>query len=514
MTQFGADTRAVIVGSGIAGLTAALLLGDCAVVTKSALGDGASRWAQGGVAAAMRPPDTPSRHAADTERVAAGIADADVIRSVTEAAPELIAWLREIGAHFDIDSDGAMALSREAGHSERRVVHARGDATGAEIMRALRDAVRTRPDIDVLEHTSATDLVCRQGRVVGVTVIGSDGVPDVIGARAVILATGGIGRLYEHTTNPPEATGDGLAMAARAGAVLRDPEFVQFHPTALASSLDPRPLLTEALRGDGAVLIDADGRRYMADIHRDAELAPRDVVARANWAALKEGPIALDATRIASVAERFPQAAAAAAAAGLDIEVDPLPVAPAQHYHMGGVAVDLDGRTSLPGLFAAGEVSSSGLHGANRLASNSLVEGLVYGRRIARVIADECSGPAPDVVREPDVAPNTVADPEMAATIRGIMWEAGGLVRTDRGLADAMLELRSFADAAATDPVARNLLTVGLLILESAALRTESRGAHYRADHPGPDPAWARSTIVHPLETTALAGRVADRLIG
>lgn len=502
MTQVGADTRAVIVGSGIAGLTAALRLGDCVVVTKSALGDGASRWAQGGVAAAIRLPDAPSVHAADTERVAAGIADASVIRAVTEAAPELIAWLREIGAEFDVDRDGTLALSREAGHSERRVVHARGDATGAEIMRALRDAVRARQDIDVLEHTSAIDLVCHDGRVVGVTVLGSDGLPTVLAARAVVLATGGIGRLYEHTTNPPEATGDGLAMAVRAGAVVRDPEFVQFHPTALASSLDPRPLLTEALRGDGAVLIDADGRRYMTELHPDAELAPRDVVARANWAALREGPIALDATRITGVAERFPQAAAAAAAAGLDIEIDPLPVAPAQHYHMGGVAVDLQGRTSLPGLFAAGEVSCSGLHGANRLASNSLVEGLVYGRRIAGVITDERPGPGPRVVQEPEAVPEAMADPRLASTIRSIMWEAGGVVRTGPGLADAMLELRSLADVASIDPVARNLVTVGLLVLESAASRRESRGAHYRADHPEPDPAWTRPTIVGSLAAT------------
>ena len=512
MTDLGADARAVIIGSGIAGLTAALLLGDCVVVTKSALGDGASRWAQGGVAAAIRPPDTPLLHAADTERVAAGIADTSVIRSVTEAAPEVIAWLHEIGADFDTDGGGVLALSKEAGHSERRVVHARGDATGAEIMRALRDAVRERPDITVLEHTSAVDLVCHGGRVVGVAIMGSSGLPGVLGARAVILATGGIGRLYEHTTNPPEATGDGLAMAVRAGAVVRDPEFVQFHPTALASSLDPRPLLTEALRGEGAVLIDADGRRYMTDVHPDAELAPRDVVARANWAALRGGPIALDATRIARVAERFPQAAAAATAAGLDIERDPLPVAPAQHYHMGGVAVDPDGRTSLTGLFAAGEVSCSGLHGANRLASNSLVEGLVYGRRIARAIAGEHVDHEPRAVLDAEVPENevrTATDPRLASTIRSIMWEAGGLVRTGPGLAEAAARLRSLADIAATDAVARNLITVGLLVLESAATRTESRGAHHRVDHPELDPSWARPTIVDPSAGAQWPARMA-----
>ena len=494
---------AVIVGSGIAGLTAALELGHCTVLTRTSLGEGSSRWAQGGLAAAIGPDDSPADHADDTRRVSSGLTVDTVVEMVTGDAPGRIRWLEQLGAGFDLAADGTLALGREAGHRARRIVHAGGDATGAAVMHALIAAVRARPDIEVVEHGRALDLIRAGGRIVGVTAAGPDGRIRVLRADAVVLATGGVGRVFSRTTNPAEATGDGLAMALRAGASIRDPEFVQFHPTALDSTLDPLPLLTEALRGDGARLIDATGHRYLVGRHPDAELAPRDVVARENWAAQQRGPIFLDARHIDAApgfAERFPTVFAACTAAGLDPRREPIPVTPAQHYHVGGILTDGWGRSDLPGLYACGEAASIGLHGANRLASNSLVEGLVLGGRVAASI----SRSTPRLLRRsrpvqelPACSPHPDTPDDSAAIqqLRATMWRHGGLVRDADGLTEALdvvASLRARLDASLTG---RNLGAVADLVLRAALARRESRGGHHRADHPTSLPGTGRHTI-------------------
>ncbi len=490
--------RVVVIGSGIAGLTAALRVGDCAVVTKTSLGEGSSRWAQGGVAAAIAPNDAAAAHGADTLVAGRGLSDPVAVEAATTGGPAMIAWLRNLGADFDTDADGNLLLGREAGHSVHRIVHANGDATGAEIMRALRSAVLARADIALYEDTVAVDLVRRDDRVCGVLVLDIDRRPVVIGAECVVLATGGMGRLYAATTNPPEATGDGLAMALRAGAVIRDPELVQFHPTALDTDLDPRPLLTEALRGAGAHLLDSNGYRYMTDVHPDAELAPRDVVARANWRVLRSGPALLDLRHIADLAERFPTAVASARRAGLDPAREPLPITPAQHYHMGGVRTDGDGRTSLGGLYACGEVASTGLHGANRLASNSLLEGLVFGARVAAAIARDANTARSEgqVVMPRGALEVRDDDPAEMDALRRVMWDVAGLVRDEAGLRAGLATVASMAPALGRSLIGRNMIVVASAVLSGALEREESRGSHYRVDHPVIDPGEPRSTML------------------
>ena len=452
MTVAVRRTSVVVVGSGIAGLTAALAHGDCTVVSKTSVGDGSSRWAQGGIAAALGPDDAPSRHAADTLEVSGGLGDADVAALVTGAAPERVRWLAELGAAFDTGPDGAFTLGREAGHDRRRIVHANGDATGAEVMRALVAAVRARPDIERLDDTLALDLLRDGPRIVGVLTRTPDGGLEAVLAPAVVLATGGLGQLYRHTTNPTEVTGDGLAMAARAGVTIRDPEFVQFHPTALATDLDPLPLLTEALRGEGATLVDEHGHRYLPAVHPDAELAPRDIVARANWRQRREGPIFLDARGIGpDFADRFPTVWAIARRAGLDPRHELLPVSPAQHYHMGGIACDEHGRSSHPGLYTCGEASSTGLHGANRLASNSLLEGLVFGARVAaamRVDPAPAAPPSAAIVSADALTVEPVGNDTTAVAIdelRDLMWDRVGLERDADGLRWALERIDELA---------------------------------------------------------------------
>lgn len=500
--------RAVIVGSGVAGLTTALALGDCIVVTKTELGEGSSTWAQGGIAAALGRDDDPALHAADTVAVSAGLADPQVAGLVTGEAPDRIGWLLELGAHFDRDPDGSLTLGREAGHGRHRIVHADGDATGAELMRTLRSAVRRRPDIEVREHTWAVDLVRQGAHVVGVLVITPGGDRETLLADAVVLATGGIGRVYAATTNPIEVTGDGLAMAIRAGARIADPEFVQFHPTALRSMLDPMPLLTEALRGAGAVLLDEFGRRFMRDEHPDAELAPRDIVARAIWRRLQDGgEVHLDATHLGEAfPARFPTVFASAIDAGIDPRREWLPVSPAAHYHMGGIAVDEAGRTSVPGLYACGEVSVTGLHGANRLASNSLLEGLVFGVEVARAIDDAPPMLDPDAAVEAPFSALRVGlweDEEAVARLRKVMWDHVGVMRTEDGLRKALAEIAGLAPRLATSVVGRNLSAVAGVVAEAALARRESRGGHFRLDHPEPSPEWARHTVMTPLAEAA-----------
>ena len=487
-----ATRRALVLGSGVAGLTTALAMEGATVLSKTPVGaGGSSAWAQGGIAAAVDDEDDPRDHAADTIRVSAGLAIPDMVKVLTEEGPGAIDWLIELGAQFDTTDDGEFLLGREAGHGRRRILHADGDATGVELMRALRAATVARPDMEVADGF-ALDLL-RSGRnVVGVLVESAAGELIAYLAPATVMATGGIGHTFARTTNPAAVSGDGVAMAARAGVGLTDLEFVQFHPTALAVGADPMPLLTEALRGEGATLIDEKGRRYMADVHRDAELAPRDVVARANYRLLAAGGTAyLDATQAVGDAfpQRFPTVCDYAQQYGYDPRVDPLPVSPAAHYYMGGIEVDDDGRSNRIGLWAVGEASSSGVHGANRLASNSLLEGLVFGRRVAHDIERVGSySPSEMRVDVPAAALRlrTKTDPEIVRELRELMWSHVGVERNGDDLAAARTRFDEvLVDAGSTR--LRNLALVGRLVSEAALHREESRGGHFRTDFPQRD---------------------------
>jgi L-aspartate oxidase len=501
-------TGVVVVGAGIAGLMAALKLAPTpvTVLSKRRLGSGAATdWAQGGIAAAIGADDSPSLHAIDTQRAGAGISDARIVKILTSDAPARIEELLELGATFDRNASGELALGREAAHQRRRIVKAGGDATGHEILKALIAAVRESPSITVVEDVTADDIILGGGRVAGVFAHESAGDAHAYLAPAVVIATGGIGRLYRYTTNPVEATGDGIAMAARCGALLADMEFVQFHPTALAIGADPMPLVTEAVRGEGAVLLNDLGERFMLAVHADAELAPRDVVARAIFEQLQRGRlVGLDAS--AAIGNAFPQAFPTVfgfcQAAGIDPRTARIPVAPAAHYYMGGIAVDEWGRSSLEGLWACGEASASGVHGANRLASNSLLEALVYGSRVAEnIIAMYPEGNQPHDVAE-GLEHTMCARPEDGQTVqatrdlRNLMYANVGLVRNEFGLREALSRIEALEAAfphAANE--LRNLLVVGRLIAEAALARKESRGSHYRSDYPATVDALAKRSF-------------------
>ena len=480
----------VVIGSGVAGLTTAVAMSSrrVALVTKTELGAGSTWWAQGGIAASISREDSPDRHADDTIAVGAGLNDPRAVEALADDAVSGIRHLLERGARFDLGPDGELLLGREAGHSVRRILHTDGDATGAEVSRALVAAARRANHVDLHEHMFAADLILEGGRVRGITARDGSGQPVALLASAVVLATGGIGRIYANTTNPIEVTGDGLAIAARAGAHTADLEFVQFHPTALASGVDPMPLLTEALRGEGALLIDDKGERFMVAEHRDAELAPRDIVARAVWRRSRDGHrVFLDARKIGAIfPQRFPTVFRICTDAGIDPRLEPVPVAPAAHFHMGGVAVGLDGRTSVPGLWAVGEVSRSGVHGANRLASNSLLEGLVFGERVAADITAATAGAAvPDGLPITDPGPAPAVDPTIVPELRRVMWERVGVVRDDSSLRSAVSSIQALEQRLPAAPSeAANMVLVGKLVAQAALARTESRGAHYRSDYP------------------------------
>jgi L-aspartate oxidase len=494
----------LVVGAGIAGLIAALKLhpAKVTVLCKTRLGVGAATdWAQGGIAAAIGKDDSPRLHAIDTQRAGAGISDREIVEILTRDAPARIEELLELGAAFDRTEGGELALGREAAHQRRRIVKAGGDATGHEILKTLIEAVRSHPSIRVVEEVAAEDLIVEQGRVGGV--YASMGTPVAFRADAVVFATGGVGRLFRYTTNPVEATGDGIAMAARAGALLADMEFVQFHPTALAIGRDPMPLVTEAVRGEGAILVNDLGERFMRGLHPDAELAPRDVVARAIFEELQRGrTVGLDARAAigAHFPEAFPTVFGFCMAAGIDPRTQNVPVAPAAHYHMGGIAVDEWGRTSLENLWACGEVSATGVHGANRLASNSLLEALVYGSRVAADIAGarpvrrdadaELGGShEPHLPEDPSGAPQALSD------ARNVMYANVGLVRDEAGLRAALARIDELAVQFGDAPALRNLLVVGRLIAEAALARRESRGSHFRSDYPRSDEAFAKRSF-------------------
>jgi len=509
----------LVVGSGVAGLAAALAArgAQVTVATPGRLGrDGSTALAQGGVAVALGPDDSPRFHAEDTRAAAAGLADAEAVRRLVEEGPGAIRHLIELGARFDRGADGAPALGREAAHSRSRILHAGGDATGAEVARALGAAMAAAEWVRVEEGAAVRHLLRSQGRVVG-ALLEQDGARVLHLARAVVLCTGGLGALYRHTTNPPWARGEGLAMAARAGALLADLEFVQFHPTTLAAALREDhagagtaapaalPLLTEALRGAGAAIVDGAGRRFLFDVDPRGELAPRDVVALAIWRRLRAGGGAfLDAREAVGdhFPERFPTVFAACQERGLDPRVDLLPVTPAAHYQMGGVVVDERGRTTVRGLWAAGEVARTGAHGANRLASNSLLEGLVWGLAAGRDAAARAAElPAPklavDEIAAPAAGITASEDPQVLASVRAILWERVGLEREGRRLAGALAEVEALESTLSPeDRVGRDLLLVARMVTTAALARTESRGAHRRADFPVADPTWRNHVLL------------------
>jgi len=496
---------AIVVGAGIAGLMAALKLAPLrvTVLCKRRLGRGAATdWAQGGIAAAMGSDDSPRLHALDTQRAGAGISDVDLVEILTSDAPARIEELLELGAAFDRDASGELSLGREAAHQRRRIVKAGGDATGHEILNTLIAAVSHAPHVTIVEDVTADDLIVRDGAVIGV--FGHDNAtatPKTFVAPAIVFATGGVGRIYRYTTNPIEATGDGVAMAARAGATLADMEFVQFHPTALAIGRDPMPLVTEAVRGEGATLINDLVERFMLAIDAEAELAPRDVVARAIFEQLQRGrTVGLDARETIGDAfpEKFPTVFAFCQSAGIDPRTQRIPVAPAAHYHMGGIAVDEWGRTSLPGLWACGEVSATGVHGANRLASNSLLEALVYGARVAESIAS-CQGEpfdGADATLEMTKWNARDDDSQAVSDLRNVMYSNVGLIRNELGLREALARITDLERAFAhPGNDLRNLLVVGRLIAEAALARRESRGSHYRSDYPRTDESLAKRSF-------------------
>jgi L-aspartate oxidase len=480
----------IIVGGGLAGLLCALKLAPrpVTVLTAAPLGEGASSvWAQGGVAAAVAEGDTPEAHARDTIAAGAGLVDEAVALAMVREAPARVNDLLSYGVPFDKDLEGRLAVSREAAHSARRIVRVQGDTAGRAIMGALIAAVRQAPHIRLLEGFAAQELLTQNGAVTGLRAQTGDRLL-ILPARAIVLATGGLGHLYSVTTNPAEANGSGLAIAARAGAMIADPEFVQFHPTAIDIGRDPAPLATEALRGDGAILANGLGARFMPRIHPDAELAPRDIVARGVFAeiAARRGAF-LDAREAigAAFATRFPTVHAACLSAGIDPAREPIPVAPAAHYHMGGVATDAQGRTSLAGLWAIGEVAATGVHGANRLASNSLLEAVVFAARVA----DDLKANLPDA-RPGDAQdqpfPHQADTSRQVRGLRALMSTQVGVIRSDAGLAVALTEILRI-EHEAPSPALKNMAAAALLVTAAAFNRRESRGGHFRSDFPTPD---------------------------
>jgi len=492
--QVIATDRVVIVGAGLAGLYAALNLAPYPVLVLSPdqLGEGtSSAWAQGGVAAAMDPSDSPQTHLDDTRRAGAGIVDVAVADQVTRAARAHIVNLTTLGAPFDRTATGAYVLSKEAAHSFARVVRVKGDQAGAAIMQALIAQVRSTPSIQVMEDVLAVQLETMTGRVSGVIVekaTDPGSAPITLRASACLLAGGGSGGLYAKTTNPARICGQVIGMAARAGAEIADAEFVQFHPTAIDVAQDPAPLATEALRGEGAILINDAGERFMVGLHPDAELAPRDVVARAIFAQAQAGkrPMLDTRTAIAArISDDFPAVTKACLRNGIDPIRQPIPVVAAAHYHMGGIATDQQGRASLANLWVCGEAASTGLHGANRLASNGLLEALVYGRICAKDIKDTVPLGGEACTVSLDFAAGGIGiDPGAVAKLRQIMSDLVGVLRHKAGLCQALRDIQALEETNTASISFQNMCTTATLITVAALRRQESRGAHARSDYP------------------------------
>jgi L-aspartate oxidase len=489
-------TRFLVVGSGVAGLHTAWRAsehGDVLLLTKRSLFDSATAYAQGGIAAALGAGDSPALHRQDTLAAGAALCDAAAVQVLVEEGPALVRELQTAGAQFDLNPHGQLELGREAAHSKNRIVHAHGDQTGAEVARTLVARVRAADRVRVLEKTRVLDLIMRRGTCVGVRASVKGRAMEII-ADATVVATGGCGQIYRYTTNPVVATGDGYAIVHRAGVRLADMEFVQFHPTALDTPENPLALISEAVRGEGAVLVNSRGVRFMRGRHRLAELAPRDVVARAIFRERRTGPVYLDARKLGErFVERFPGIFALCTARGIDPRKDLIPVTPAAHYMMGGVVTDLRGRSSAPRLYAVGEVARTGVHGANRLASNSLLEGLVFAERVARDLSSNdplTTVPPVGAWKVPPLMDRGAAQ-VAADDIRAVMWEYAGIARTARGLRTALEKLSVIGrrlSGGATEE--RNMLQTAQLVAEAALLRKESRGGHYRADYPRAKRTW------------------------
>jgi L-aspartate oxidase len=505
---------AVVIGAGVAGLSFALRLPESwriALLTKGSLGESNTRYAQGGISAAIGPDDSPVLHEEDTLVAGAGLCDPEAVRSLVEGAPEAVRWLLSIGADFDrIRQTGELALGKEAAHSRHRVLHAGGDATGAEVERAMVAAVRARETIDIYEHAFGLDLVVEDGVCVGLYCLLPE--PSRIvrfEAPVVVLAAGGAGQIWAVTSNPEGATADGLAMAIRAGVAVADLEFVQFHPTVMAVPGTESFLVTEAVRGEGAYLLDSEGRRFMTDLHPLAELAPRDVVARgiqSTMAASQTAQVYLDLRHLDGDAmhERFPTISRELRQRGLDLANDLIPVAPAAHYFIGGVAADTSGVTSLPGLYALGEASCTGVHGANRLASNSLLEGLVFGLESAELVSrTHMPGSAPvEPLHGHSMESAALPGPtghehleHLVNRIREAMSRDVAVVRNNGSLTRAGAEIEAISRELSTIEgasqslwEARNIALAAQAIVAAALFRQESRGAHFRSDYPATDP--------------------------
>ncbi|MER3415218.1 MAG: L-aspartate oxidase [Gemmataceae bacterium] len=505
-------TDILVIGAGLAGLRAALAAPEevsVLVVAKESLADSSSQYAQGGIAGVMDPEDRFENHIEDTLRAGAGLCDRRVVEAVVREAPAELERLREWGTRFDVTDQGQLALSLEGGHSHRRIVHALGDATGQEVMRVVAERARRQEHIGIWERAFALDLLTLEEACIGALVWRRDWGLTLVWSKQTILASGGAGQIFRETTNPAVATGDGIAMAYRAGAVVRDMEFMQFHPTVLYVAGSARHLISEAVRGEGAYLRDRYGRRFMLDVDPRAELAPRDIVARAIVAQMEKTQhpsVYLDLSHLAAdrVRRRFPAIDALCRSFGLDLAHDLIPVRPAAHYFIGGVTVDLTGRTTLPGLWACGEVTSSGLHGANRLASNSLLESLVYGAWCGAHAAQAALATSTPSVRLPHYRCSARQDAldvtDLRRSLQSLMGRQAGVIRQRAGLVAALADVdfwcRYVLDHVFASPEGwelQNMLTLSRLMLWAALERTESRGVHYRTDYPTPDDShWLR----------------------
>ncbi|HEY3314852.1 MAG TPA: L-aspartate oxidase [Bacillota bacterium] len=504
----------LIIGSGIAGLYTALKAsrwGRVTVLTKLKMEDSNTEHAQGGIAAAIGREDSPRLHMEDTLAAGVGLCDEEAVRVLVNEGPACVLELVSLGAHFDKRGED-FALTREGAHSERRILHARGDATGEEIETVLSWKALTSSGILIHEDLQVIDLLTEGGRCYGALALRPDGQKVAYLAQATVLATGGAGQLYKNTTNPSVATGDGMAMAYRAGAILADMEFIQFHPTALYHPGNPKFLISEALRGEGGILLNPAGERFMPRYHPRGDLAPRDVVARAILDELRKASaehVWLDGTSLgAGFAERFPKIYETCRKYGIDPRTKPIPVAPAAHYMMGGIRTDVDGQTNIDGLYSCGEAACVGVHGANRLASNSLLEGLVFGRRIANSMKDRAGGATRDDLghlrlsakeeRRPWEGPN-----DLRPALQELMWSEVGILRDGAGLRDALAKLADMARFTWSDPLTMenvetaNLITVAGLVAEGALIRQESRGSHFRLDFPArDDEGWRWHTVL------------------
>ena len=513
------DFDFLIVGSGVAGLSCALELvehGTVAVLTKEDIQNGSTLWAQGGIAAVLSPEplDSPALHQADTEFAGAGLSDPLAVSVLVGEGPKRIRELIARGAHFDTEPSGELKLTREAAHGARRIVHAQGDSTGREVQRSLSQLAFDEPDISVLENHLTVDFWIQDGQCFGAVALDQNGQPTLFRARATIAATGGIGALYKVTTNPPVLTGDGMAMAFRAGAQLMDMEFVQFHPTAFAlGPANPKFLISEAVRGEGALLINAAGERFMPRYHELAELAPRDVVARAIASEILSGDsdhVFLDLTHNSAqeIAARFPTIYATCVAYGIDPAKDRIPVSPAEHYMMGGIRTNMDGATNVPGLLACGECACTGVHGANRLASNSMLEGLVFGIRTVRAAISYLKRgelPLPQASQQPARIGEEFSSAELRtarAALQDAMWKGVGLVRDEAGLKKTLalvneLYARFGHPAPQRDAIElANTIECAWLVVRASLDRRESRGAHFRRDFPVANEEWKHHLLL------------------